>query len=646
MGRIYRIVLLILNFVFILTSARAQLCQGSLGDPIVNITFGSGANPGPSLAAATTAYQYIATDCPNDGYYTVRNNTINCFGNTWHTLGSDHTGNPNGYFMLVNASLQPSAFYIDTVHGLCSNVTFEFAAWILNVMLPSGCNSNSIQPNLTFNIEKTDGTVLQTYNTGNIPTQSTPTWQQVGFFFTTPVGVSDVVLRITNNATGGCGNDLALDDITFRPCGPQILSGINGISGNSDAYCEGPAHSYTFTSNVSAGYTNPSFQWQENINNTGWTDIAGANGSTLTKNFPANAAPGVYQYRLSAAESGNMSSPQCRVASTTLTITINANPVTSITTNSPLCANNDLQLTATGGEQYQWTGVNGFNGLGSSITIPNAQPVQSGRYYLLVTSPAGCTHPDSADVVVHPVPVAATNISTASICAGQQVQLMASGGTQYSWTPSAGLSSSIVSNPLASPADTTQYMLVVSNNYSCTDTAYVLINVAANPAVNAGPDRTIIAGNSTQLNGTVAGQDINYYWSPILNIDNPHSLTPIVNPSADIDYILQVFSNVGCGSVADTAHVFVYHDVYVPSAFTPNNDGRNDTWYIKPLDAFSKFEVSVYNRYGQLVFHTKDINKGWDGTFKGELQGSGTYVYIISLDDGKRMLKGTFILIR
>src|SRR5690348_2983064 len=124
------IFILIAAFCMITVDVHAQVCQGSLGDPIVNITFGSGPNPGPPMPAAATGYQYFAGDCPNDGFYTVRSNTNNCFGNSWHSLAADHTGNPNGYFMLVNASIQPSAFYLDTVKGLCTGTTYEFAAWI------------------------------------------------------------------------------------------------------------------------------------------------------------------------------------------------------------------------------------------------------------------------------------------------------------------------------------------------------------------------------------------------------------------------------------------------------------------------------------------------------------------------------------
>src|SRR5262245_61123915 len=88
-----------------------QLCTVSLGDPIVNITFGAGGNPGLPLAAAATGYQFVTNDCPNDGFYTIRNGTSTCFGNSWHTLNADHTGEANGYFMLVNASFTPGAFY-------------------------------------------------------------------------------------------------------------------------------------------------------------------------------------------------------------------------------------------------------------------------------------------------------------------------------------------------------------------------------------------------------------------------------------------------------------------------------------------------------------------------------------------------------
>jgi hypothetical protein len=183
----------------------AQLCQGSLGDPVVNITFGSGSNPGGALGRSTN-YTYLGADCPDDGSYTISNSTSNCFGFTWHSVSQDHTpGDVNGYMMVVNASFNPGDFFVETVVGLCPNTTYEFASWILNVLKPSSCRGAGIKPNITFNIETTSGIVLQSYQTGDIPASSFPQWKQYGFFFSTTTGINSVVLRMTNNAPGGCG---------------------------------------------------------------------------------------------------------------------------------------------------------------------------------------------------------------------------------------------------------------------------------------------------------------------------------------------------------------------------------------------------------------------------------------------------------
>src|SRR4051812_7810778 len=88
-------------------------------------------------------------------------------------------------------------------------------------------------PNITFSIENIDGSVIATYNTGDIKAIYFEQWQQFGFFFTNSNN-SDIVLRLTNNGPGGCGNDLALDDITFRPCGPNVAAFVKGYNDSTD----------------------------------------------------------------------------------------------------------------------------------------------------------------------------------------------------------------------------------------------------------------------------------------------------------------------------------------------------------------------------------------------------------------------------
>jgi len=623
----------------------AQLCTGSLGDPIVNITFGAGQNPGQPIKAAATGYQYVSTDCPNDGFYTIRNNTSDCFSGTWQSF-SDHTGNANGYFMLVNASIAPSAFYVDTVHNLCGTTTYEFAAWILNILKPSACHGNGILPNLTFSIEKTDGTVLQTYNSGDIPNQYYPIWQQFGFSFLTPTGISDVVIRIINNAKGGCGNDLALDDITFRVCGPKLTPSIEGSTNTSDSICAGTAKSYIFKSTITAGFQNPYLQWQiENADGT-WADIAGANFTMLSVDFPATALPGTYTYRIAAVDQNNKGSLQCRILSTTLIIRINTNPNTTSTSNGPACQNGSLILTATGGTQYLWTGVNNYTANTSPVTITNIQLTQAGKYYVMVANINGCKTNDSTNVVVNPTPVATTSFASATICSGNNIQLQSGGGGTYVWTPVAGLSNVFIANPFASPVITTSYMVTISNQFSCSDTASLLITVNEIPTANAGPDRTIIAGNSIKLLATASGQSTTYLWTPSSNIDDAHILQPTVTPPYDTNYILNVQSTNGCGTATSTMHVFVFKAVYIPSAFTPNGDGDNDTWKIPALNAYPLFELSVFNRYGQIVFHNSNINIPWDGTYKGQPTSVGSYIYMIDLKQPPGILKGSILLLR
>lgn len=625
--------------------AVAQLCQGSLGDPLVNITFGSGSNPGAPLAAAATGYQYVANDCPNDGFYTVRSNTSACFSSTWHSLSSDHTGNGNGYFMLVNASIQPSAFYVDTVRGLCGNSTYEFAAWITNVILPTSCNNNSNQPNLTFTIERTDGTILQSYNSGNIPPTGAPAWKQYGFFFTTPGAGADIVLRIVNNAPGGCGNDLALDDITFRPCGPQLTPSITGQSTTIANICLGSSQTFNFNCTISAGFANPVFQWQQRFNNGAWFDIAGANTTTLTRNFvPANAA-GNYDYRLSVAEAGNLGTAQCRISSIPVTVIVNTNPVVTVSNNGPVCEGNNITLTATGGTQYVWTGPNGYTANAASVTISQVNNTQAGTYNVTVSNASSCSIAVSTVVSINPAPVAMVPFVDTAVCENKTVQLFASGGISYEWYPAAGLSSGTIFNPSASPLVDTRYAVIVLNTLACRDTAYINVRVYNKAIANAGPDKTIISGGMATLSASIKGSYLSFNWSPVNDLNNPLLLQPLTMPSSDAEYILTAISNNNCGTSTDTVLVKLFKGIFIPNAFTPNNDGLNDTWNIPALDAYPNFELFVFNRYGEVVFKNSKVNQSWDGRFKLNPLPAGAYPYFINLNVDNQILKGTVMII-
>lgn len=618
----------------------AQICSGSLGDPIVNITFGSGTNPGAPLTAATTSYQYLSIDCPNDGFYAIRNSTSSCFGDTWHST-TDHTGNANGYFMLVNASLQPSAFYLDTVRQLCGNTTYEFAAWIMNILKPSSCGGNGNQPNLTFSIERTDGTLLQSYNTAQIPATNAPQWKQYGFFFTTPSATSDVVLRIINNSQGGCGNDLALDDITFRACGPQINTSISGSTASTVSVCEGTSQSYTFNGNVSIGFNNPVVQWQQRNDGGTWSDIQGATSLTYTRNFSSSVTSGRYAFRLTAAEAGNMNSSQCRITSSPMTVEVLSNPLAAASVNSPVCEGENIILNATASNAI-WSGPNGFIANGSQITINNAQQHHSGKYFITAVN-ATCNRFDSIVVSIGAKPLLMLNRDNVFLCEGDSAQLVISGADSYNWSPASTISSSTESTVLVYPSDSAVYTITGKTNDGCSDTITANIYVMSKPVANAGPDKSIMEGSEIQLSGSVSGDSISYYWTGE-SIALPLSLNPFVTPSSDRSYTLHVVSNAGCGSDSDIVDIHVFKKVNIPNAFSPNNDGFNDNWHLQGIETYPESEVFVFDRYGQIVFKTKQFTN-WDGTSKNKLLPLGTYYYIIKLKTGLPDLRGWLFLL-
>ncbi len=632
-----------LFFCFFFQPSFAQLCTGSLGDPVVNITFGNDNTPKGPLKPGVTNLVYT-TNCPNDGQYNITNLSFGCFNNTWFLLAGDHTGDVGGRFMVVNASFEPSDFYVDTVTGLCGNTVYEFAAWASNVLKPTSCNFQGINPNLTFSIETLTGTVIKKFSSGDISSGTEKTWKQFGTFFSTPAGSGTVVLRITNNAKGGCGNDLILDDITFRPCGPKVTAQIANDPSMYIDVCENDKKDFQFTASYSAGFVDPVLQWQLS-KDTGktWVDIAGEQGITYTRKA---TGAGRYQYRVAIAERTNFSSTRCRIASNTTTITINPSPKAPANTSVLGCLNSDTRLDAVQASDYtyQWSGPIGFSSTLAYVLLPSIKYTDSGLYKVTV-SILGCTRTDSFYVKVFPGTKAILG-PDANICVGKGITLTASGGIKYDWTPATGLSDTRSANPFASPLDTSVYKVVVTNQFGCKDSGNINVNIWKKPVVNAGPDQRVFEGVPVMLNGTVGGTSISYAWSPLIFIQNSSTLTPIVTPNENISYTLTGMSDLGCGTATDEVTIFLYKTVRAPNVFSPNGDGINDSWVISGLDSYPESIVKVYSRGGQLVFQSKANEKNWDGNFNNRRLPVGTYYYLIDLNIGQPQMSGWVVIIR
>ena len=640
---------LIFPLVLFATISDAQTCSGSLGDPVINQTFGAGSNPGSALPGGTTDMSYTANNCPNDGYYTIANSitgTGNCHPDTWHNVTSDHTGNPNGYMMIINASYQPSIFFTQTANGLCPNTTYEFSAYILNLITLAASRPDVIKPNITFSIETSSGQILKTYNTDTIPATALPTWKKHGTYFVTPPGVTDVVVKMSNNSPGGNGNDLILDDIAFRACGPVVQTGFGDVTSTTpQSICEGSSVNYTLQASVGTGYNNPFLQWQVNQNNKGWTNIAGQTAATFNLNI-VNAQSGTYQYRLVVGEGENLSSPSCNVSSQPLNVAVTPLPVAQVPAIQTVCQSDILTLTATGGVNYTWSGPHISASNQNPLVINNVTSSNAGVYTVVATSASGCKSAAAQTIVsVLPKVVAAVG-NDATICMGESTRLSASGGRYYKWTPSEGLDRDDIASPVASPSQTTTYTVKVSNDGCYDDSKSVTVTVNQNPTATAGGDRVIFEGQSVQLDGAIGGDNItNYYWTPTMGLDNPNSIKPNASPKDDITYTLNVVSQT-CGVATSNVFVRVYKKITIPNAFTPNNDGINDSWNIDALITYPSCLVSIFDRNGQKVYQSNGYPKPWDGTRGGSPLPGGTYYYIIDLKNNTPKLSGWVVIVR
>jgi gliding motility-associated-like protein len=612
----------------------AQLCSGSLGDPVAAFRFGTGRDNGPPLPPNITNYSYSGSSCPNDGFYTITSSATQCFGGTWHNLGADHTPNDtDGKFMLVNASLAPGIFYLDTVRGLCGGTTYEFSAFIVNLLRPNSCNGRGTDPNLTFTIERTDGTIITEYSTGDIAETDLPTWVQYGTFFQTPANISTVVLRIRNNAPGGCGNDLAIDDILFRPCGPRVDAGVSQSTSDSISLCADDTRSFLLEATYSAGYADPRLQWQLSTDQgLNWQNIAGATTTTYTRN-PTGA--GNFQYRLLVADGANINNPVCRVASLPVTFIVNPLPLVQLPDNITACSGNTVVLETNTAGSHVWTGPGGFSSTQQRLVFPDIRTDQAGLYAVTVTTDAGCVASDNVTLAVNTSAVATVSADQ-GICEGASVQLVAGGGNTFAWSPSTGLNDPTSATPLASPRDSITYQVIVSNDARCPDTATVRVAVWRNPTANAGPDLWTLNGIPVMLQGSSAGTGISIAWQPPTGLSDPASTTPTATLTANgfiqtFTYRLNVQSNLGCGTATDEMILTVFESFTIPNTFTPNGDGFNDTWEIRLLQAFPNAIVEVYNTAGSLVHRTVGYTTPWDGRRNGKELPSGTYYYTIDL---------------
>ena len=305
------------------------------------------------------------------------------------------------------------------------------------------------------------------------------------------------------------------------------------------------------------------------------------------------------------------------------TVNINAGNDTTI------CRTDGLILSTTSNAlEYNWTPITYLDN--PTAKNPLANPLVDVITYKVVGNIGKCSASTTVTIKTSPYPIAFAGKDT-TVCMGKSVQLNATGGIYYQWSPPIFLNNTTIANPVVvKPTITTSYIVTVKNITGCLKPVNDTIIISVFPGVkaNAGPsDTTVVLGQPLYLHGS-GGE--NYLWKPSTWLNNITSADPIALPEDDITYQLLITNATGCTD-STNIRIKVYKvppSLYVPTAFSPNYDGKNDI--LKPillgmrtLDYFK-----VFSRSGALLFSTTQKGSGWDGTFRGNPQDPATYVWM------------------
>ncbi|ROI06923.1 gliding motility-associated C-terminal domain-containing protein [Chryseobacterium sp. G0240] len=617
-------------------------CAGTWGPPIVNQTFGQGNatdkwyGPLSTYApGATTSTTFVGTAGPpnggalSDGYSgLVKTPSV---GGNGFLNSPDHTGNPNGLMLLINApSTAATVFFKYRMDNLCSNTTLRLSLWILNVNPPSTqtsvCAGVYQFPNITLRaIDTATGSILGTSATGNVPINST--WTQYSVIFNN-ASSSSVTLEFVNNSVGsGCGNDLAIDDITVSPCIPATITASPGAS---TTLCPNQNASVNFTATLTGSSYNPAeYQWQYSSNGGAtWTDQG---SPTSSPNYTFNSAglpAGNYLIRFKVGPQGSVLNSQCNAVSQPATVTISSLPIVNDTTvkscyieSNPSTASFNLttaNVTSQTGvtRRYFPSLTDATNGTNEITTNSASYIAPNGVVYIRVTNSNGCF--SVAKVTLEVIPPKTSSVLTDKIiCIEDKTTLDAGPGFNgYLWSTGA------ITQQINNVGVGTYWVHLKSGE--CTTKQMVKIYASPNPVIKS----IDISNNTATINVTGGTPSYQYAVDQTGNWQD----TPIFSNLTRGQHTFYVKDQYNCVPIA--AEITVPNLV---NAITPNGDGKNDNVDYSALAYKKNLVFEIYDRYGNRLYEANTIrNFKWDGTSSGKKLPTATYWYTISWSENDK----------
>lgn len=311
----------------------------------------------------------------------------------------------------------------------------------------------------------------------------------------------------------------------------------------------------------------------------------------------------------------------------TVRITVHTSLPINLGPDKSICRGDSTLLDAgVGFSQYLWNTGN---------VLPQLVAYNTGDYRVKGTSAEGCNSFDTIHINVWPLPTVNLD-KDSTLCKGSSRVLQAGNFSIYRWQDGSVLPSLTVSN-------TGKYFVTVADINECKGSDTVNITTLLSlPMAFLPKDTAICSYGSIVL--IPLSNFADYLW-------NTGSVSPSITISQQGVYWLQVKDNHQC--IGTDSIVVRLRDcvkgLFVPNAFTPDNNGRNDNF--KPFvgGVVKQYQFIIYNRYDQVVFRTQATNNGWDGTFGGMRQNAGTFVWVCNYQlEGEPLKteKGTFLLLR
>lgn len=375
-------------------------------------------------------------------------------------------------------------------------------------------------------------------------------------------------------------------------------------------------------------------------------DFGDGGQSALQNPIHTYSSAGIYNVRLIAVDSNGFS--DTAIQSISVGTTHKFAKAGNDTIICPKTSTVTIKLNASGGVSYIWSPSLGLSD--TTISDPIATLSNTSRYIVTVTDAFGCQDKDTINITINPGSInVIASPETIQACIGKEFQLNATGAKYYKWFPPIGLDRDDIPKPKLIIASSNSYIVTGTDSLGCTDKDTIVVKGFEKPNVKTSSDnsKADCIEKSALLSATGA---LSYSWTPAIYCENSNAPSTKVRPPATTVFTVKGIDANGCEGI-DTITVFYEGKtvVRIPSAFTPNNDGVNDK--IRPIIVcdFVMTEFSVFNRWGNQVFSSNDINKAWDGNSDGKPCDMNTYYYMIKGKNSKGedvLLKGNITLIR